>query len=62
MDGEVSWSSDDPVSDTEQFLVISTECDGYRGKDAKPAEALRQIRLPDDFLVDFIRIYDEVPE
>ena len=62
VDGEVSWISDDPVSDTEQFLVISTECDGYRGKDAKPAEALKQIRLPDDFLVDFIRVYDEVPE
>lgn len=62
VDGEVSWRSEDPVSDIEQFILVSTECEGYREKDRQPSEALKRIQLPDDFLVDFVRVYDEIPE
>ena len=64
VDGQESYRMESPVSDTEQFVLLTTECDGYRTKDWKgcPTEALKNIKLPDDFLVDFVRVYDEEPK
>ena len=46
------------VSDTEQFILISTECQSYR-KNGTWAKALEK-SLPDCFEVDYVRVYDEV--
>lgn len=64
-----------PVSEVEQFILVSTECGGYnrtgnRGGleskngeeswDGKPASALFDTVLPDYFEVDYVRVYDEI--
>lgn len=59
VDGVESWRVDGPVSDREQFVLISTECSGYRQGDS-PAPELKQAILPDAFVVDYVRVYDEV--
>ena len=46
------------VSDTEQFILISTECQSYR-TNGTWAKALEK-SLPDCFEVDYVRVYDEV--
>ena len=60
-----------PVSDVEQFVLVSTECAGYnrvfskRGEDGeltltpKPVPELFDA-YPDCFEVDFVRVFDEV--
>ncbi|MDA3923375.1 MAG: glycoside hydrolase family 16 protein [Kiritimatiellae bacterium] len=60
IDGEVSWKADGPVSDVEQFILISTECMGYRQSKDKPSPKLKKENLPDAFVVDYVRVYDEV--
>ncbi len=59
IDGKESWRVDGPVSDREQFILVSTECNGYRGDDT-PAEELKQATLPDYFVVDYVRVFDEM--
>lgn len=59
-----------PVSETEQFILVSTECHGYhkfgnrggleQAMAASPAEILKQAVLPDYFEIDFVRVYDAV--
>lgn len=58
VDGQETWRYEGPVSDREQFLLISAECDGYRS--GTPTAALKSARLPDYFIVDYIRVFDEV--
>ena len=60
IDGKESWRVDGPVSDREQFILISTECQGYRNGDT-PAESFKNVKLPDRFLVDYVRVFDAVP-
>ncbi|MEI6425008.1 MAG: glycoside hydrolase family 16 protein [Lentisphaerota bacterium] len=59
IDGKESWRISEPVSDCEQFILISTECNGYRNGDS-PSEELKKAILPDYFIVDYIRVFDEV--
>jgi beta-glucanase (GH16 family) len=59
IDGEVSWCVKEPVSDCEQFVLLSTECMGYRNGD-NPSEDLLRAKLPDSFIVDYVRVFDEV--
>ncbi len=59
IDGKESWRCGGPVSHREQFILVSTECNGYRDGDT-PAEELKQAILPDCFTVDYVRVYDEV--
>ena len=61
IDGKESWRIDGPVSHREQFILISTECMGYRYSD-QPHEKLKKAVLPDYFIVDYVRVYDEVKE
>ncbi len=58
VDGKVSWEIEGPVSHREQFILISTECNGYRY--GGPAPELNKAVLPDYFVVDYIRVYDEI--
>jgi hypothetical protein len=61
VDGQETWRVDGPVSHTEQFLLVSTECEGYRkGNRDQPSERLKTAVLPDAFVVDYVRVYDEV--
>lgn len=61
VDGKESWRVDGPVSDTEEFILVSTECMGYRnGNRDQPSEKLKKAVLPDSFVVDYVRVYDEV--
>ena len=62
-----------PVSEVEQFILVSTECHGYNrnfgngaGDDGHadvwkghPDEDLKKAVLPDCFEVDFVRVFDE---
>jgi len=58
MDGKETWRVSDPVSNREQFILLSTECNGYR--EGAPADVLKKALLPDYFIVDYVRVYDEV--
>ena len=61
-----------PVSNVEQFVLVSTECAGYRsvGNDGgltagrrewgKPDPRLFKAALPDFFEVDYVRVFDSV--
>lgn len=57
IDGRESWRCDGPVSHTEQFILVSTECQGYRSGE-NPSAELKKAVLPDYFTVDFVRVYD----
>ena len=60
VDGELSAYMPGPVSDTEQFILVSTECNGYRYNPPAPCRELLETVLPDAFVVDYVRVYDEV--
>ncbi len=67
-----------PVSEVEQFILVSTECHGYLRVFAnemptadyagavvekwagKPVDVLKKAVLPDEFIVDYVRVFDEV--
>ncbi len=49
----------DAVSHTEQFILLHGECKGYR-VDGKPCEEVRAAVLPEAFVVDHVRVFDEV--
>lgn len=61
-----------PVSEVEQFILVSTECHGYRGpgfmstpddhRAGVPAPILKDAVLPDYFEVDHVRVFDQVPQ
>ena len=60
IDGQESWHVDGPVSEIEQFILISTECLGYRFPGEIPHEGLKEAAKDDSFVVDYIRVFDEV--
>ncbi len=59
-----------PVSEVEQFILVSTECHGYRGPGflsapaghpaGTPAPVLKEAVLPDYFEVDHVRVFDQI--
>lgn len=49
-----------PVSQEEQFILLTTECDGYRYTGA-PTEDLKHIRLPNEFVISYVLVFDEQP-
>jgi beta-glucanase (GH16 family) len=59
-DGKVTWRVAGPVSDREEFILVSTECNGYRA--GGPAPELKEAKLPDFFVVDHVRVFDPVGE
>jgi L-ascorbate metabolism protein UlaG (beta-lactamase superfamily) len=60
IDGRESWRVGGPVSHRAQFILVSTECMGYRNGDT-PDPKLLQAVLPDAFIVDYVRVFDEAP-
>lgn len=58
-DGQETFRCGAPVSQREQFILLSTECMGYRKGD-QPAPELKRAQLPDAFVVDFVRVYDQI--
>ena len=63
-DGDkVGLAQGKPVSQVPEFILISTECQWYRNNrmTGKAVDALEEsARLGDDFVVDFVRVYDVV--
>lgn len=64
------------VSEIDQFILVSTECHSFHhsanrggleskaseGWSGKPVPALLKAVLPDCFVVDYVRVYDEITE
>ena len=63
-DGDkVGLAQGKPVSQVPEFVLISTECQWYRNNrmTGKPVKELEEsARFGDDFVVDFVRVYDIV--
>ena len=59
VDGKETWRFNEVVSDREQFILIGAECKGYRT--GGPAPELKQAKLPDSCVVDYVRVFDEAP-
>ncbi len=52
-----------PVSDTEQFILLSTECQGYRNQIPGYIATDKYGKgLQDCFVVDYVRVFDEIQE
>lgn len=60
VDGKETWRFDDVLSDQEQFILIGTECKGYRT--GGPDPQLNEAKLPDAFIVDYVRVFDDVSD
>lgn len=58
IDGKVSWKVEGPVSHREQFILIGTECMGYR--EGGPSDKLKKAKVPDSFTVDYVRVFDDM--
>ena len=57
VDGEVDGHIAGPVSQTPEFLLISTEVNGYRTKQQCATEEARAA-VGDTFMVDYVRVFD----
>lgn len=73
-DGKFVGRRTGPISHVEQILLVSTEAHGYRETGGvaggledvcewggRPDKLLFNVRLPDYFEVDYVRVFDEVP-
>lgn len=59
-DGVETARTSEPVSQVEQFILLTTECKGYRnGNMDQPSDELKGAVLPDCFTVDYVRVFDE---
>ncbi len=56
---ETARSQNGDVSRIPQFILLTTECTGYRLKQGTACEELRNAKLPDCFTVDYVRVFDE---
>ena len=56
IDGKETARTSSPVSEVEQFILISTEVQGYR-RNAATAECTDEV-MSDRFLVDYVRVFD----
>lgn len=54
---KVGQGEGEAVSHTEQFILLSTEIRDYRNSGVASAE-IRGAKLPDEFTVDYVRVYD----
>lgn len=60
-DGKETSRTSAPVSRVEQFILLTTECQGYRhGNMDTPSDKLKKENLPDCFTVDHVRVFDQV--
>ncbi len=60
-DGKETARATEHVSKVPQFILLTTECRGYRfGNMDQPVEGLKGITLPDYFMADYVRVFDRV--
>lgn len=59
VDGQKTGHSNAPVSKREQFILISTEVNGYR-TDTQTATDEARAAVGDEFIVDYVRVFDEI--
>lgn len=61
VDGEMTWElkAPYPISQTEQFLLVSTEVIGYRSSEWTQWEDLEEA-VGDTFVVDYVRVFDRI--
>lgn len=55
-DGEVVSTADKDVSQVPQFILLTTEVQGYRSNNVKKVEKFED----DAFIVDYVRVFDEM--
>jgi hypothetical protein len=60
VDGRETWRFNEVVSDCEQFILVTTECHGYRK--GGPSPLLKEAKLPDYFIVDHVRVFEEISD
>ena len=59
-DGIEVSRTDKVVSKVEQFILLSTEIQGYRRGDGKMHEPKAELAIDDEFIVDYVRVFDEI--
>ena len=59
VDGKEDGKTASPVSHIPQFILISTEVNGYRQKERTATEEAR-LAVGDEFIVDYVRVFDRV--
>lgn len=55
-DGEVVSTADKDVSHVPQFILLTTEVQGYRSNNVKKVKKFED----DAFIVDYVRVFDEM--
>ena len=65
MDGKqsghkVGHGPGEAVSETEEFILVSTELMGFRKTNSPEPEVEKAWQAGDEFVVDFVRVYDIV--
>ncbi len=59
-DGKETTRTSEPVSHTEQFVLLSTEVKGYRSN--KPKTEWTEEELNDCFICDYVRVFDAIED
>ena len=61
VDGEMTWElkSPTPISQIEQFILLSTEAVGYRNSQWNQWDDLKEA-VGDTFMVDYVRVFERV--
>ena len=60
IDGEEDGHINQHISERPQFIIISTEVQGYRHEDHLPTEEAYEVIGKDSFIVDYVRVFDIV--
>ena len=58
---KVGRGAGEAVSETEEFLLVSTEIKGFRQNGAPEPEIAEACAAGDEFAVDYVRVYDIIP-
>ena len=61
-DGKETARTNKPVSKVPQFILLTTEVKGYRNGDGTRHNEIAEKSLNDEFVVDYVRVFDEVEE
>ena len=59
VDGKEDGHISEPVSQIPQFILISTEVNGYRAKERCATNEAKEA-VGDVFTVDYVRVFDEI--
>ena len=59
-DGKETSRTSGPISKVEQFILLTTEVQGYRRGNGTIHDAAAEESLDDSFVVDYVRVFDKV--